>query len=430
MRVLLLAQYFKPETVGAAIWIHQLAVDLVNRGHEVTIITGFPNIPYGIVFNEYRRRLLQREWIDGVEVVRTYLYTSPNRNFMAKLLNFATFSVTAGVGGVIARRPDVVYAILPPLPLGITASILGLIRRVPVIVNIQDIWPDAPAAAGLLRNSSAVRVFEGMESVVYQFASRITVISESFRKRLCEKGVPWQKIVVIPNWADPTQIRPGTRNNSLRRELGVGPDEMLVIYSGALSHNSCLDTMIDAAHIARDAPFKLVIVGEGVKSPALLRQASGYGLKNVRFLPWQPLDRYADVLAAADMSVVALHKAFTFSSVPSKTFKIMASGRPILALADEHSEICSLVRAGHCGFCVPPDDPLKAADALRYAIDHRSELDQLGANGRRYLEQHFSREMVISQLESLLLSVADEWAGSGTTRRDSRCRNECNTPIQ
>lgn len=408
MRILIVAQYFYPETVGAGIWIHQLASDLVQAGHEVIVVTGFPNYPEGIVFEGYRGRVFQREWVDGVDVIRTYLYTSSNRSFWPKMWGFLTFSVTAGLGGLLARRADVLYAILPPLSLGITANILGMLVRIPSIINVQDIWPDAAVAGGLLKNRRVVSLFAGMESLVYRGAQAIVVISEGFRQRLLEKGVPSEKLHVIPNWADPQQIKPLPRNNRFRSELEVEQGQTVVIYSGGITHNSCLETLVDAANLVRDEPFLFVIVGEGVKKPGIERRVQHYGLGNVRFLPFQPLDRYAEVLAAADVGVVTLHQQFGYASVPSKTYKIMASGRPILALVPERSEIHRLVEQGQCGLCVRPEDPEATASALRYAREHPSELAQMGKNGRHYLVSQFSREKVVAQIQTLVRSVVSE----------------------
>jgi len=404
MHVLLISQYFWPENVGASVWIHQLAVDLVDRGHQVTVLTGFPNYPKRVIFEGYRKKLFMREQLGHIKIIRTYIYASPNEALWSRMLNFGSFCASAALGGLIAPKPDVIYCIMPPLPLGISAEFLGFIKRASVVVNVQDIYPDIAIALGFLRHPVIIRFFQWMERFIYQHAKAIVVISEGFKGNLLGKGVPPQKIYVVPNWADPDSIRPGPKDNPFRKSLGLD-DYFVVIYSGNLSHNSNLEPVIEAAELLRDESFAFVIVGDGVRKPALERKVQEKGLKNVWFLPFQPLDVYPQVLTAADMNLVTLNTQAAMASVPSKVFKIMASGTPVLAIAAKDTELHRLVIEANCGLCVPPDDPVALAEALRYAAAHRDELEYWGTNGRRCLEERFSRQKCIGQIETILRSV-------------------------
>jgi colanic acid biosynthesis glycosyl transferase WcaI len=407
MHILIIAQYFKPESVGASIWIHQLAVDLVNMGHRVTVLTGFPNYPKRIVFDGYRGKIFMREQIDGVDVFRTYIYASPNEALWSRALNFGSFCASAALGGLAVPKPDVIYCIMPPLPLGLSAEFLGLFKRAPIVLNVQDIYPDIAIALGFLRNRLVIRFFQAMERFIYRWAAAIIVISDGFRENLVSKGVAPSKIYVVPNWADPDFIRPGPKDNSFRQQLGVG-DRFTLIYSGNLSHNSNLEPLIGAAELLRDQPFAFVIVGEGVRKAQLERIVREKKLNNVLFIPFQPLELYPQVLAAADMNVVTLSTQAAMASVPSKVFKIMASGRPVLAITVQGNEVHRLVSEAKCGLCVPPDDPVALAEILRYAAAHQDELEQMGKNGRRYLEERFSRQKCVSQIEEILVKEAQK----------------------
>jgi len=405
MHILLVTQYFKPESVGASIWIHQLAVDLVSMGHRVTILTGFPNYPKRIIFDGYRGKIFMREQIDGVDVVRTYIYASPNEALWSRALNFGSFCASAALGGLAILKPDVIYCVMPPLPLGLSAEFIGLVKRAPVVVNVQDIYPDIAIALGFLRNALVIRLFHWMERFIYHKAIAVVVISAGFRENLLGKGVAPEKIHVVPNWADPDFIRPGPKNNSFRRQLGVG-DRFTLIYSGNLSHNSNLEPVIGAAELLKNEPFAFVIVGDGVLRAQLERRVQEKQLNNVLFLPFQPLEIYPQVLTAADMNLVTLSTQAAMASVPSKVFKIMASGRPVLAITVERNEVHRLVSEAKCGLCVPPDEAVALADALRYAASHRDELERMGHNGRRYLEEHFSRKKCVAQIEKILVKAA------------------------
>ncbi len=405
MHILLVTQYLKPESIGAPIWIHQLAVDLVSMGHQVTALTGFPNYPERVIFEGYRGKVFMRERLDGVDVIRTYIYASPNEALWSRALNFGSFCASAALGGLAAPQPDVIYCSIPPLPLGLSAGFLGLVKRASVVVNVQDIYPDIAIALGFLRNRLAIRFFRWMERLIYQYAAAVVVISDGFMENLLGKGVPPQKVQVVPNWADPDFIRPGPRENAFRQRLGVG-ELFTLIYSGNLSHNSNVEPVIEAAELLQGEPFAFVIVGDGVRKVDLERKVREKRLKNVWFLPFQPLEDYTQVLTAADMNLVTLSTQAAMASVPSKVFKMMASGRPVLAITSNGNEVHRLVTQANCGLCVAPEEPLSLAQTLRYAAVHRDELERMGENGRRYLEEHFSRQKCVAQIEEILERAA------------------------
>jgi colanic acid biosynthesis glycosyl transferase WcaI len=276
-----------------------------------------------------------------------------------------------------------------------------MLKRTPIVVNVQDIYPDIAISLGMLRHPPVIWAFRRMEKAIYNRASSIVVISDGFRDNLLKKGVPRSKIEIVPNWADPDDIRPGPKDNAFRRSLGVG-DRFTVIYSGNLSHNSNLEPFIEAADLLRNEPFSFVVVGEGVHKSRLQEMAMAKELDNVRFLPFQPLAEYPQVLAAADMNLVTLNTQASIASVPSKMFKIMASGRPAMAITDGGNEVHRLITQSGSGMCVPPDDAAGLADALRYAESHRGELEKMGMNARIHLEEHFSRRKCVDAIEEIL----------------------------
>lgn len=402
MRIILLSNYYPPETSGAGIWVHQLACDLMGRGHQVTVLTCFPNYPRGRVFEGYRGRLFMREVIDGIPVVRTFIHATPSRRFWPRSWSFGSFCASALAGGLAARlQADVVYAILPPLPLGVSAWAIARAAGARLVVNVQDIYPDIAVAVGFLRNPGAIAFFQKMERWIYRRASRVVVISDGFRRNLEAKGVPAHKIAVVPNWADAEAIRPGVRENRFRRELGLN-GEFVVLYSGGLSHNSHLEPVIEAAGRLKDENFVFLIAGEGVHKERLARQARASGLDNLRFLPFQPLDRYPEMLAAADATLVTLNPEAACSSLPSKIYKQMAAARPIVALAPPESDLARLVETGRCGWSVPCHQPEALARALREAAGNRQECERRGANGRAYLERECSRGLCVAAIERAL----------------------------
>jgi colanic acid biosynthesis glycosyl transferase WcaI len=416
MRIHLLTQYFPPEKVGAAVWVKELTEDLLAAGHEVNVLTAFPNYPNGVIPAAYLHKLYQREELAGAHVTRTFIYATPSKAFWRRVASFGSFILSSLLGGVLAApRADVIYAILPPLPLGVTAILLGLVKSARVVVNIQDIHPEVAVRTGVLRNRLAIRFFEAMERWIYRHADQVVVISDGFRQNLLVKGVRGSKIRVVPNWADTDFFRPGPADPSLRESWGK--EKFVVVYSGGLSHNSNLECVIQALDLLRREPFRLVIIGEGVKKHRLEEDVEIRRLDNVVFRLFEPLERYPTVLRSADMNLVTLNSSAAMACVPSKVFKMMAGGRPVLAVAPPQSEIARLVKSADCGICVESGDPKDIAEAVHYAYTHREEIDQMGMRGRKYLVEHFSRRICTAEIARILSETAA--MGRGTPSKSS-----------
>ena len=265
MRILLMAQCYAPEDVSAAVLITELATDLAKRGHQVSVVTGAPNYPYGRVFKGYRNRLYQVETLNGVRVIRTWSYISPSKKFWSRLFHYGTYSATAFYGGLAAGRPDVLISFSPPLPLGLSAWLLSRIWRIPWVLQLEDLYPDAAVAAGMMTNKKVIAFFLGMEKFLYQNSHLISVISESFRRTLLAKEVPNSKIEVIPVWADPDEVLPSPKDNAFRHQHALD-DKFVVMYAGNIGLTSCLEDVVQAAEILREQTrIQFVIVGEGAK---------------------------------------------------------------------------------------------------------------------------------------------------------------------
>ena len=364
MRILFMAQCYAPENISAAVLITELAADLAKRGHRVTVVTGAPNYPQGRVFKGYRNSLYKVEILDGVRVIRTWSYISPSKRFLPRLLHYGTYSMTAFYGGLFAGRPDVIVSYSPPLPLGLSAWLLSLIYRVPWVLQLEDLYPDAAIAAGVMTNKKIIKFFLGMENFLYRNSQRISVISKNFRQTLLKKRVRDSKIEIIPVWADPNEVRPMQKQNGFRHEHGLN-DKFVVMYAGNIGMTSCLEDILHAAEILREQnDIQFVIVGEGVKKESLEAEMQAKQLTNILFLPYQPREIFPEMLAAADLSLVTLNAGAALSSLPSKIFNVMASARPILAVTPPGSEIMQIIEEAGCGWNVPPQSPEKLAEAI------------------------------------------------------------------
>lgn len=407
MHIMLMAQCYAPESVSAAILITELATDLVKRGHQVTMVTGAPNYPHGRVFDGYRNRLYSSEILDGVRVIRTWSYISPAKKTLPRLLHYGTYSATAFYGGLLAGKPDVLISFSPPLPLGISAWLLSRLWHVPWVLQIEDLYPDAAVAAGVLVNRTVIQFFSAMERFLYRHAQRISVITQSFRGSLLGKAVTESKIEVIPVWADPNEVQPLPKENAFRHAHNLD-HKFVVMYAGNIGLTSCLEDVIEAAELLRDQPdVRFVIVGEGVKKEALEAEARRRQLANILFLPYQPRPSFPEMLAAADLGLVTLNEGAMLSSLPSKIFNVMASARPVLCVCPPKSELAHIVQESGCGRTVRPGAPRALAETVAALKAEYAALNKMGQAGRMYLEWYHTREHCVLAYEHMLENLCN-----------------------
>ena len=372
-RVLLLTQWFDPEPTFKGL---VFARELVNQGFDVEVITGFPNYPGGKVYPGYQVKLIQKEVIDGVTVTRVPLYPSHDRGAKGRILNYASFAASSLFYGLFfAKKADVMYAYHPPLTVGVTAALLRLFRRVPVVYDIQDMWPDTLRATGMFSNERALKVVSAVCDWVYKRVDHIVVLSPGFRRLLIERGVPSAKIDVIYNWCAEDSI------SDCCGDLPAGfPSEgFRVLFAGNMGKAQALPAVLEAAEIlSREAPTaRFVLLGGGVEVDRLKEMVERKGLGNVSFLPAVSMNEVGKYLGAADALLVHLKKDPLFSiTIPSKTQAYMAAGKPIIMGVD--GDAADLVREGKCGYVAESENPRSIADAvmelMRLSMEQREEM--------------------------------------------------------
>ena len=404
MRILFLTMYYKPDSAATGIVMASLAEQLAEQGHEIYVVTGMPHYSTNSVWKEYRGKAWMRERQGRISVHRVWSYVPRDKDkLLPRFFSYLSFTLTSTLAGLLMPRPDVILtpSPSPPLTNGVSAYLLGRLRGIPFVSNIQDIYPDVAIRMGVMTNPVAVAGYKKLERFVYAHSRAITVISEGFRRNLVAKGVPEDKIDVIPNFVDADFIAPKPRLNAFSAEQGWD-DKFVVLFAGNVGLSQGLETVLEAAALLQDLPEILfAIVGNGASKPSLQAQAARMALGNVQFLPYQPHERVPEIYSSMDIGLVPLRRGFTNDSVPSKLFTIMGVARPLIAGVDAGSETASVVAESGCGLRVAPEDPHALAEAVRRLHADRAQAQEMGRRGRRHVEQHYTRVSVAHQYEAV-----------------------------
>ena len=412
MRILMLTQWFTPEPIFKGL---PFAKELIRRGHEVEVLTGIPNYPGGKVYDGYRIHFYQRETMDGVPVIRVPLYPSHDSSAIRRIANYASFSVAAATIGLLSvRKADVMYVYHPPATVGLPAVLIKLLRRIPFVYDIQDLWPDTLAATGMLDNKLALKMVDSWCRFIYRRASRIVVLSPGFKDVLVEKGVPAEKVEVVYNWCDESTPLMGQKDESLARELGFA-NRFNIVFAGTMGKAQALDSVLDAAAmIAEKYPtLQFIFIGGGIEVDRLKERTRVERLTNVKFLPRRSMSEIGPILQVADALLVHLkdHPLFRIT-VPSKTQAYLAAGRPILmGVAGDAHDLCKKSGAG-LSFLPENSESLAKAVIDLYCLPQKQR-DIMGAKGREFYLNELSLGTGAERFEEIFRAVTRLRRGGG-----------------
>jgi glycosyltransferase involved in cell wall biosynthesis len=411
MHILYLSQYFPPEVGATQTRAYEMARGLVQAGHRVTMIAEVPNHPSGIVPPEYRGQWVERSQLDGIDVLRVWVKASPNKTFRTRMAFYLSYMADAAlVGALKARGPfDVVYATSPPLFVGAAGLALHWLKRAPFVFEVRDLWPESAVALGELRSPRAIAWAGQLEELCYNRASRIVVVTEGIRQRLIERGIPAGKLALLPNGANTDLFQPQPALGAqFRTAHGLPADAFVAVYAGIHGIAQGLETVLHAASLLRNEPgVRFVLVGEGPVKAELQASRAELNLDNVLMLPEQPRSAMPAILSASDAAIVPLRKLDLFQgALPSKMFDAWACELPLLLSID--GEARRTLDAAQGGLYVPPEDPAALAQAIRSLAAQPDRGRSLGQNGRRYTEQHHSRQAQALALEQLLKETSSK----------------------
>lgn len=405
MQLLVICPHFEPDVAPTGVVMTRIVHELAARGHRLHVVTSLPWYLHHEVEEGWGGRLKRTEDVEWGRITRLHPFPAPDKtNLFRRSLSFGGFTAMATAVAAWGRRVDGVLAMSPPLTLGPAGWLAGIARRAPVVFNIQDVYPDVAVEVGAITGRRVIAALSWLERFSYARADAVTVLSDDLHRNLAEKTDP-AKVRVIPNFVDTEAIRPAERDNDYRRELGLSADQTVIMYAGNIGYSQPLELIVAAARELQDRPdIHFVINGSGSGRAAV--EAAAVGLDNVTFRDLQPVERLPQVLAAGDVHLVLLRKGLAASSVPSKTYSILAAGRPIICSVDEGTEVVRLVEGADAGIAVPPEDAAAFTAAVRELADDPQRRTAAGERARAHVEAAFSPASVAAAYEALFTELA------------------------
>ncbi|MEH1869747.1 MAG: glycosyltransferase family 4 protein [Nostoc sp.] len=406
MHILIYSYNYHPEPIGIAPLMTELAEGLVKRGHEVRVITGMPNYPEREIYDGYRGKWYVNEQKNGVTIQRSYIRIKSKPNLLDRLLLELSFIFTSLPQAFRGERPNVMILTVPPLLGILPATIFGWLYNCPIVLNVQDILPEAAVRMGLLKNKWMIRTLAALEKFAYRTAHTISVIADGFRENLMNKGVPVNKIVCIPNWVNVNFIHPLPKKNNSWISSHQLDGKFIVLYSGNIALTQGLETVIEAAVCLRHIrEIVFVIVGESTALQRLQEYCLLHGADNVLLLPLQPREKLPEMLAAADVGlIVQKHNVISFN-MPSKIPLLLASGRPIVGSVPATGTAARAIKLSGGGIIVEPESPDAMAAAVHDLYANPTLCTKLGNTGRQFAEENYSLEQALDRYEGLFYHI-------------------------
>jgi len=403
MRILILTSNYPPEKQPWGIKFAELAQAWRSRGHEVTVMTGYPFWPEGVVHAGYHKKWRMIEELDGIRVVRVWHHTSQVNNFIHRTLTFLTMSLNMRWAGRKIGPFDLIYAAVPPPTIATAGISLARHFKCPSVIDIEDIHPDASIDSGFITNPALIAYLRWQERWIYRNATVLCPLGKHFHTRLSAKGVPEEKLHTIWNWIDTEEIRPQPRENELRREWGIDPDRFVVLYAGTMGRQHGTSVLVDVADkLKNNKDLLFLFVGLGVERTPNEEKAKELGLTNVMFHDFVPRARLAEMQALSDVSVVTLLPGRGHSSNPSKLLGYLAAERPVIASVQADCDAAAIVREAEAGVIVEPGNSEKLLESVEMMRKSPENRKNWAINGRKWVEKTASLSSLGDMAEGIL----------------------------
>jgi colanic acid biosynthesis glycosyl transferase WcaI len=407
MKILFVTHYFPPEVNAPANRTYEHCRRWVQDGYDVTVITGVPNHPRGEIFEGYRNRWIQEEEVDGIRVIRTWMYLAQNSGFLKRVANYLLFALTSVIASFRVGRPDLVIATSPQFFVGVAGAIISKLKRRPFVLEIRDLWPKSVVELGQLDEGPILSALEALEGWLYRSASGIVVNTRTFHDHITARGVASRNIELVYNGIDPALFRPQPKNVELLKKHGLS-EHFTVGYVGTLGLAHGLSLLIDVAErLKARSELRFVMIGDGADREKLEADIARRGLDNVRLLGLQPRETMPDWIASIDLLVVMLRDLPVFETViPSKIFEFLAQERPVILAAK--GEIRRMIEEARGALVIDPEAENQLISAIEEVLDHPDEARERAISGRLWVEEGFIRDDLARKMALFLERVHAE----------------------
>lgn len=405
MHILIIHQAFASIHEPGGTRHYELAQYLSARGHRVTIIASPVSYLTGEKAPSQPPPISTKLGEGQIEILRASVYSAHHKSFLHRVLAFFSFMLSSFWIGLGVKNVDLVWGTSPPISQGVTAWMLARLKGAAFLFEVRDLWPQFAVAVGVLKNYWLIRAMEWLERRLYRAADRVMVNSPGFLEPVTSRGA--KRVELIPNGADPSMFDPADDGAAFRRAHHLD-EKFVAMYAGAHGMSNDLEVVLEAARQVESAPeIEIVFVGDGKEKAALMARAAAMSLHNVTFLPSVPKSGMAEALAASDACIAILKPLEDYKrTYPNKVFDYMAAGRPVALAID--GVIREVVEAAECGLFAAPGNPSALAEALRELARDRARSRAMGLRGRKYLEEHFSRETMAESLLKMLEAMTAE----------------------
>jgi colanic acid biosynthesis glycosyl transferase WcaI len=402
LKILFITENFPPEVNAAATRVHERACYWVKAGHEVTVLTGFPNFPQGKVYAGYRQSMYNVGVMDGIRVVRLPTYIARNEGFVRRTLDFVSFMIVSITASLFVRRPDVVVATSPQFFAAVAGWAIGALRRRPFIFEVSDLWPASIVAVGAMRKGRIYGALEALELFLYRRAAAVVALTTSFRDNLIRRGIDPGKIAVVINGVDLSRYQRRRKDKELIDEFRLA-GKFVVGYMGTLGMAHGLNNAVAAAQLLRDDDrFRLVLVGDGAVKHTLQAEVEKAKLENVIFVAPQPKSMMPRIWSICDAALIHLKDDAIFSEViPSKMFEAMAMGLPLL-MAAPAGEASRILERESAGVRVSSAIPTALADETRRWMEHPELVIRYADSSLRAASRYSRQRQAEAMLEVLV----------------------------
>ncbi|MEE8578009.1 MAG: glycosyltransferase family 4 protein [candidate division Zixibacteria bacterium] len=407
MKIVYLSHYFPPEVNAPAVRVSELGTRWKDQGADVTVLTGFPNHPTGVIPPEYRGSMRAEESFRGMKVIRTWMYAAANKGFVKRIMNYLSFMFSSVMLGTSKLdRTDILIATSPQFFVAVAGYLISRLKRCKYVFEIRDVWPEEIVAVGAVKNRLIIGVLEAIEMFLYRKADLLVAVAQGTIDILEARGIDRSKMVLIPNGVAVDLFSGKKNDKAFRKSIGV-KKEFIAGYIGTHGMAHKLDTLLEAAAILRSEPdIKFLFVGDGAEKNRLIERAKVMNLTNVIFHDQVPRDLIPDVYAACDVCLVPLRQADLFTkNIPSKIFEIMASRRPIIISTRGESRM--LVEAAGAGVGATPEDAHEIAEHVHRLYGDRKLCARMGSDGNAFVIANYSRDRLADEYLGILEQVVD-----------------------